>query len=186
MSGLLIIIAVLVVLAMWVMGKYNGIIVRKNKRDQSFADIDVSLKQRFDMIPQLIETVKGYMKHEKETLENLTKARTSFLNAQNIGDKVAADNMLAGALKSIFAVAENYPNLKASENFQQLQTAIEEIENKLATARKFFNEMTTQYNTYIQMFPTSFVAGIFGFKTEKLFETSESRAELEKAPEVKF
>ena len=186
MSGLLIILVILGAIAMWVMGKYNGIIVRKNKRDQSFSDIDVQLKQRFDMIPQLLETVKGYMKHEKDTLESLTKARTSFLNAQNMGDKIAADNMLSGALKSLFAVAENYPDLKASENFQQLQRAIEEMENKLSVARTFFNQTTTDYNTYIQMFPTSFIANMFGFHPEKLFEAKESREVLEKAPEVKF
>ncbi len=186
MIGLLIVIGIIAAIAMWVMGKYNGIIVRKNKRDQSFSDIDVSLKQRFDMIPQLLETVKGYMKHERETLESLTKARTSFMNATSASEKIAADNMLSGALKNLFAVAENYPNLKASENFQQLQNSIEEIENKLAGTRNYFNETTTQYNTYIQMFPTSIIAGMFNFHPEKLFEASESREELEKTPEIKF
>jgi len=186
MSGLLIVLGIIAVIAMWVMGKYNGIIVRKNKRDQSFSDIDVSLKQRFDMIPQLLETVKGYMKHERETLESLTKARTSFMNASNVGDKIAADNMLTGALKSMFAVAENYPDLKASTNFQQFQESVEEIETKLAGTRNYFNETTTDYNTYIQMFPTSFIANMFGYMTEKLFQTTETREELDKTPEIKF
>lgn len=186
MTGLLIIIGVVAMLAMWVMGKYNGIIVRKNKRDQSFSDIDVSLKQRFDMIPQLLETVKGYMKHEKDVLENLTKARTGFMNASNASGKIAADNMLSGALKTLFAVAENYPDLKASTNFQQLQASVEEIENKLATTRNYFNETTTAYNTYIQMFPTSIIAGMFGFKTETLFKATETAEELDKTPEIKF
>ncbi len=170
MTFFLIIIGVAVVLLLWLVSKYNKIIVLKNKREQSFSDIDVLLKQRFDMIPQLLETVKGYMKHEKETLESLTKARTNFLNAQNMSDKIMADNMLSGALKSLFAVAENYPDLKASENFQQLQTSIEAMENKLSTARTFFNQTTTDFNTYIPMFPTSFIANFFGFHTEKLFE----------------
>jgi len=186
MSGLLVVLGIIVAIAMWVMGKYNGIIVRKNKRDQSFSDIDVNLKQRFDMIPQLLETVKGYMSHERETLEALTKARTSFMNATTPSGKIEADNMLSGALKSLFAVSENYPDLKASENFQQLQTSIEEIENKLASARKFFNEMTNDYNTYIQKVPTNFIANMFGFRPEKLFEAAQSREELDKAPEVKF
>lgn len=186
MTPLLIVLGIIAGIAMWIMGKYNGIIVRKNKRDQSFSDIDVSLKQRFDMIPQLLETVKGYMKHERETLESLTKARTSFMNAQNVNGKIAADNMLSGALKSLFAVAENYPDLKASANFQQFQVSVEEIENKLGSTRNYFNQTTTDYNTYIQMFPTSFIANMFGFMTEKLFEAPESREVLEKAPEVKF
>ena len=186
MSGLLVIIGIIAVIAMWVMGKYNGIIVRKNKRDQAFSDIDVSLKQRFDMIPQLLETVKGYMSHERETLESLTKARTSFMNATTTSGKIEADNMLSGALKSLFAVAENYPDLKASQNFQQLQSSIEEVENKLASTRNYFNEATTVYNTYIQQVPTNFIANMFGFMKEKLFEAPQTREELDKTPEIKF
>ena len=174
------------IIAMWIMGKYNGIIVRKNKRDQSFSDIDVSLKQRFDMIPQLLETVKGYMNHEKETLEGVTKARTGFMNASNTDEKIAADNMLTGALKTLFAVSENYPDLKASTNFQQLQMEVTNMENKLSVTRNYFNETTTDYNTFIQLFPTTIIAGMFNFKTEKLFEASESHDVLEKAPEIKF
>ena len=186
MPAFLVIIGIIVAIALWAMKVYNGIIVRKNKRDQSFSDIDVSLKQRFDMIPQLLETVKGYMKHERDTLESLTKARTSFMNASNTGDKIAADNMLSGALKSMFAVAENYPDLKASANFQQLQAEIANMENKLGTTRNYFNETTTNYNTFIQMFPASFIANMFGFMTEKLFKAPQSAEELEKTPEIKF
>ena len=186
MSALLIIIVLAVAIGLFVMQKYNGMVVLKNKRDQSFSNIDVSLKQRFDMIPQLLETVKGYMKHEKETLESVTKARTGFMNAQNTEDKIAADNMLTGALKSLFAVSENYPDLKASENFMQLQGEITNIENKLSVTRSYFNETTTNFNTYIEMFPASIIAGMFGFKSLPLFEASESREVLEKTPEVKF
>ena len=182
----LILLVLIGAIGLFIMKKYNGIIIRKNKRDQSFSNIDVQLKQRFDMIPQLLETVKGYMKHERETLENVTKARTGFMNAQNIEDKVAADNMLTGALKTLFAVSENYPDLKASGNFLQFQTEITNIENKLATTRKYFNETTTNYNTYIEMFPANFIASSFGYKTLPLFETSETAEELNKTPEIKF
>ena len=168
------------------MAKYNGMITLRNKRNQSFSDIDVQLKQRFDLIPQLIESVKGYMKHEAGTLENVTKARTSFLNAGSTDEKVAADNMLSGALKSIFAVSENYPDLKASQNFLQLQSEMSDIENKLAAARRFFNNATTEFNTYIQMFPANIIAKNMGFSELELFKTDESREDLNKVPTVKF
>lgn len=159
--------------------KYNSLIQFRNKRNQSFADIDVQLKQRFDLIPNLINTVKWYAKHEKETLENLTKARTSFLNAWNdVDSKIEADNMLSWALKSIFAVAENYPDLKANENFLELQTELSDIENKIAAARRFFNNTTTEYNTYLQMFPNNIVASMFWFKEELLYEI-ENKVERE-------
>ncbi len=186
MSVFLIFIVIIVAIGLFVMKKYNGIILRKNKRDQSFSDIDVNLKQRFDMIPQLLETVKGYMKHEKDVLETLTKARTGFMNAQNVEDKIAADNMLSGALKTLFAVSESYPDLKASTNFTQFQLEIANIENKLSTVRSYFNETTTNFNTYIEMFPASIIASMFGYKRLPLFETSETREELEKTPEIKF
>ncbi len=156
--------------------KYNSLIQFRNKRNQSFADIDVQLKQRFDLIPNLINTVKWYAKHEKETLENLTKARTSFLNAWNdVDSKIEADNMLAWALKSIFAVAENYPDLKANENFLELQTELSDIENKIAPARRFFNNTRTEYNTYLQMFPNNIIASMFGFKEETLYEVEDKK-----------
>lgn len=187
MTTLLIVIALLIIIpALYIMSKYNGMVTLRNKRDQSFSDIDVQLKQRFDLIPQLIESVKGYMKHEAGTLENITKARTSFLNAGNTEDKVAADNMLSGALKSIFAVSENYPDLKANQNFLQLQSEMSDIENKLAAARRFFNNATTEFNTYIQMFPANLIAKQMGFTELELFQAEESREVLTKAPEVKF
>ncbi len=161
-------------------------IALRNKRNQSFSDIDVQLKQRFDLIPQLIEVVKGYMKHEAGTLENVTKARTSFLNAGTTDEKVEADNMLSGALKSIFAVSENYPDLKANQNFLQLQSEMSDIENKLAAARRFFNNATTEFNTYIQMFPANVIAKNMGFSELELFKTDESREDLNKVPTVKF
>jgi len=150
----------------------------RNIIKQSFADIDVQLKQRFDLIPNLLDSVKWYMKHEKEVLESLTQARTSFLNAESSNEKISADNMLSGALKSIFAVAESYPDLKANQNFLKLQDELSDVENKIAAARRFFNNSVQEYNTYIQMFPNSIVAGIFNFKEEKLF-TLENTQERE-------
>ena len=150
----------------------------KNTREQSFADIDVELKQRFDLLPNLISTVKGYAKHEDETLIKLTQARTNFLNAWSIDDKIWAENMLSGALKSIFAVAENYPDLKANQNFLSLQTEMSDIENKIASARRFFNNATTEYNTYIQQLPNNIIASISGFKQETMFNiTNENERE---------
>ncbi|MCH8519061.1 LemA family protein [Candidatus Gracilibacteria bacterium] len=165
-------LGVLGFLVMYIIVKYNAIVKLRNIRNQSFADIDVQLKLRFDLIPNLIETVKGYATHEKETLENVTKARTSFLNAGGIEDKMQADNMLTGALKSLFAVSENYPDLKANQNFLQMQTELSDIENKIAAARRFFNNATQEYNTYIQMFPSNIIAGMFNFKEEALFGVS--------------
>lgn len=185
-SYLIVIILLIVIPAIYVMSKYNGMIALRNKRNQSFSDIDVQLKQRFDLIPQLIEVVKGYMKHEAGTLENVTKARTSFLNAGTTDEKVEADNMLSGALKSIFAVSENYPDLKANQNFLQLQSEMSDIENKLAAARRFFNNATTEFNTYIQMFPANVIAKNMGFSELELFKTDESREDLNKVPTVKF
>jgi LemA protein len=182
----IVIILLIVIPGIYVMSKYNGMVALRNKRNQSFSDIDVQLKQRFDLIPQLVESVKGYMKHEAGTLENVTKARTSFLNAGSTDEKIAADNMLSGALKSIFAVSENYPDLKANQNFLQLQSEMSDIENKLAAARRFFNNATTEFNTYIQMFPANIIAKNMGFSELELFKTDESREDLNKVPTVKF
>jgi len=162
---------VITVVIIFIIMKYNGLINMRNIRKQSFADIDVQLKQRFDLIPNLISAVKWYAKHEKETLESVTKARTDFLNAwDNIDGKIAADNMLTWALKSIFAVSENYPDLKASQNFLDLQSELSDIENKIAAARRFFNSATTEYNTYVEMFPNNIIAWTFWFKQEILYE----------------
>ena len=159
-------------LAIWVMliSKYNKIVYLKNTREQSFADIDVQLKQRFNLIPNLMEAVKGYMKHEKTLLEDLTKARTSFMQAGDASSKIWADNMLTGALKSVFAVAENYPDLKANQNFMQFQQELSDIENKISAARRFFNNATKEYNAFIEMFPNNIIAGMFKFERQKMYE----------------
>lgn len=166
-----IILWILAILVILVMSKYNTLVKLRNVRAQSFADIDVQLKLRFDLVPNLVSTVQWYMTHEKETLENVTKARTAFLNAWNdIDAKIAADKQLEGALKTIFAVSENYPDLKANTNFGQLQNELSDIENKIAASRRFFNNSTQEYNTYLQMFPNNIIAWMFNFKEENLFE----------------
>lgn len=170
---LLILLWVVVLIGLFLIIKYNAIIKLRNIREQSFADIDVQLKMRFDLIPNLVETVKWYASHEKETLENVTKARTEFLNAWNMDQKMEADNMLSDTLKSLFAVAESYPDLKANQNFLQMQTELSDIENKIAASRRFFNNATQEYNTYIQMFPTNLIAGMFNFKEEEMFEVED-------------
>ncbi len=168
------ILLVLAIIIGYVISIYNGLVVLKNNIKKSFANIDVLLKQRSDELPKLIASVKGYMKHEKTLLAQLTKARTDFMKAKTIGQKAAADNMITGALKSIFAVAENYPNLKANENFLQLQGRISGIENELADRREFYNDSVNTYNIRIQSFPDMIVAKWLGYiNPEPLYQASE-------------
>ena len=170
--GLIIICSLAFFFAIFVISKYNSIIQLRNYRDQAFADVDVLLKMRFDLIPNLIEIVKWYVKHEQTTLENVTKARTQFLQAGNNTDKMDADNMLTETLKSLFAVSEDYPDLKANQNFLELQSELWDVENKISAWRRFFNNATQEYNTYIEMFPTNLVAKIFGFQKQDMFSVS--------------
>jgi len=171
-------------IVLYIIFRYNALVRLKNNIKNSFADIDVQMKLRFDLIENLVNTVKWYAVHEKETLENVTKARTSFLNAGSPNEKLAADNMLSWALKSLFAVSENYPDLKANQNFLQLQTELSDIENKIAAARRFFNSSINEYNSTIQSFPTNIIAKLFGFKYEEFFAI---KNEVEKeTPKVKF
>lgn len=148
---------------------YNGLVRLKNQVDNSWAQIDVQLKRRFDLIPNLIETVKGYTKHEKGVLEEITKARTSFMSATSIKDKGKAANMLEGTLKTLFAVSENYPKLQANENFMQLQEELSGTESKIAYARQHYNDMVMEYNTKVQTFPTNVFAGIFSFAQKEAY-----------------
>jgi len=173
-TGILILLIVAVVIIGYIVTIYNGLIKLKNNIKKSWANIDVLLKQRSDELPKLIASVKGYMKHEKEVLENLTKARTNFLNANTVAETAAADNMISGALKSLFAVAENYPNLKANENFMQLQNRISGIENEIADRREFYNDSVNQYNIRIQSIPDVIVARMMGYTNEEMFEVAES------------
>jgi LemA protein len=181
-----IIIGVIVVIVIWAITVYNGLVAMRQRVDQAFADIDVQLKQRHDLVPNLVETVKGYAAHERGTLEAVTQARNTAIAAPGVDQKVAAENMLTGALRQLFALAESYPDLKANQNFQQLQAALSDIENKLAAARRFFNNAVQEYNTGIQQFPAALFAGSFGFHEHVFFDLGETRAQLEAAPSVKF
>ncbi len=166
---------------------YNRLVALRQNREQAFADIDVQLKQRFDLIPQLLETVKGYAAHEKQVLENVTNARAGVQAADGTSERIAAENQLSKAMINLYAVAENYPDLKANETFQQLMSEISDIENKLAAARRFFNNATAELNTAIEQFPAVLLAGTFGFKKEVFFELPNSQREaLDTPPEVKF
>lgn len=174
-------IIILVVLALvaigligYIIGIFNNLVRLKNNIKKSWANIDVLLKQRTDELPKLINSVKGYMKHEKGLLTELTKARTSFLSAKTMSQKAAADNMITGALKSIFAVAENYPNLKANENFIQLQERISGLENELADRREFYNDSANTYNIRIQSIPDMFLARMLGYTAEEMFKVAEA------------
>lgn len=182
----LIIAGVLLVFVLFVISVYNRIIRLRNNREQSFADIDVQLKQRHDLIPQLVESVKGYMKHEKELLTELTAARAGAMNAGTIDEKIAAENRLSGALGGLRIAVEAYPDLKANQNFLNLQEEISDVENKLASVRRFFNSATKELNNAIEVFPANVVAGIFGFHRETMFDLGTERVNLEKAPEIKF
>jgi LemA protein len=168
---------------------YNRMVALRQTRFNAFSDIDVQLRQRYDLVPQLLETVKGYAKHEKETLQNVTDARTQVKNAGSgpSGARAKAEGLLGGALMGLLAVAENYPDLKADGNFQQLMSELSDIENKLAAARRFFNSATSEYNTAIQQFPANLIAGMFGFHSEPFFELGDEVQEaVQEAPEVKF
>ena len=162
---------------------YNGLIRLKNQVKNSWAQIDVQLKRRNDLIPNLVETVKGYMKHEKEVLENVTKARSAIMKAGSMKKKAEASNMLSSTLKSLFAVSENYPQLKANESFIQLQEEITGTENKISYARQHYNDITTKFNTKIQLFPNNIFANMLGFGQENLFKATEAER---KNVKVKF
>lgn len=166
---------------------YNNLVRLRNNRENAFANIDVQLKQRYDLVPQLVSTVKGYASHEKEVFLRVTEARSAAVNAQNIDDKIKADNLLTSALQGLKVTLEAYPELKANQNFLQLQTEISDIENKLAAARRFFNSATRELNNGVQTFPGNIIAGMFGFHKEAMYEIAEQdRASMDKAPEIKF
>lgn len=183
----IIILVVVVLLVFWVIGIYNNLVRLRNGRENAFADIDVQLKQRHDLIPQLVATVKGYAEHEKETLMKVTNARAAAMGATTINDKINAENALSSALAGLKVSLEAYPDLKANQNFLQLQTEISDVENKLAAVRRFFNSATKEFNNAVQTFPGNIIAGMFGFHKEPMFEIpQEDRATLDKAPEIKF
>lgn len=178
-----IIIILVIIVIVTIIHMYNNLVGLRNRVKNSYSQIDVQLKRRNDLIPNLVETVKGYAAHEKGVLEEVTKARTSVMNATTIEETSAADNQLTGALKSLFAVAENYPDLKANSNFQQLQAELTDTEDKISYARQFYNDVVLKYNNACQQFPSSILAGMFGFNEEEYFKIPESETAV---PEVKF
>ena len=184
---LIIILVVVAVLVLGVIGIYNNLVKLRNNRENAFANIDVQLKQRHDLIPQVVATVKGYAEHEKELLTRVTEARAAAMSATGINDKIQAENALSSALAGLKVSLEAYPDLKANQNFLQLQTEIADIENKIAATRRYFNTATRELNNAVQTFPSNILAGMFGFKKEPMFEIpQEDRATIEKAPEIKF
>lgn len=184
---LIIILVVVVLIAIILISLYNRLVKLRNNRENAFANIDVQLKQRHDLIPQLVATVKGYAAHEKEVLTRVTEARAAAMNATGINDKIAAENQLTSALAGLKVSLEAYPDLKANQNFMHLQQEIADIENKLAAVRRFFNSATKELNNAVQTFPSNIIAGWFGFHKEPMFEVpQEERATVEKAPEISF
>jgi len=175
--------AVIVLVVLFFLFAYNSLVQQRLRIDNAWSQIDVQLKKRFDLVPNLVETVKGYAKHEKSLFENVTAARAAVGSAQTIGEKAKADNMLSSTLKSILAVAENYPTLKANENFKMLQEELSGIESKIAYARQFYNDTVLSYNTSIQTIPTNIIASTFGFLPRDFFKAEESERENVK---VKF
>lgn len=187
MSTTLIVIIVAIVVVLFLISMYNNLVKLRNNRENAFANIDVQLKQRYDLIPQLVSTVKGYATHERELLERVTAARTAAMSATGINDKIQAENALSSALAGLKVSVEAYPDLKANQNFLQLQGELSDIENKLAATRRFFNSATKELNNAVQTFPANLIAGMFGFHKEPMFEIPrEERAIYDKAPEVKF
>ena len=179
-----IIIGVAVLLVFFIISLYNRLVKFRNTRENAFADIDVQLKQRHDLIPQLIETVKKYMDYENKTIVEVTQARAAALSARDIGEKIDAENKLSSALSGLKVSLEAYPDLKASQNFTMLQEEISDVENKLAAVRRYFNSATKEYNNAVETFPANIISGMFGFRREKMFEvgSNDERARLDKAP----
>lgn len=171
-----IILAIVVVLIVAVIGMYNGLVQSKIKVDNAWSQIDVQLQRRFDLIPNFVETVKGYMNHEKETFEKIAALRTSWANTQSVSEKAELDNQLSTALKTIMAVSENYPELKANQNFSDLSEELRNTENKISFSRQFYNDTVTMYNTKLQVFPSNIIANMFHFTARELFKTESDEA----------
>lgn len=187
MTIIYVLIGILVILIVWAIFAYNRFVAFINNAKEAWSDIDVQLKRRYDLIPNLVNTVKGYATHESSTFENITKARTAAMGATNIADKGKAENMLTGALKSVFAVAEAYPELKANQNFLALQTELSDTENKIQASRRFYNGNVRDLNIAIEVFPGNIIANRFHFAKMELFTLDESEAAAVKKPvEVKF
>ena len=186
MLSLVILIAIVVLVGVLFVGAYNRLVALRQNVNEAFADIDVQLKQRQDLVPNLVETVKGYAAHERGTLDEVTQARAAAASAGNLEQRAQAENALTGALGRLFAVAEAYPDLKANQNFLQLQAELADLENKIAAARRFFNNAVGEYNASIQRFPAMLIAGATGFTARDFFDAGPDRAAMQTAPQVKF
>ncbi len=171
-----IILAIVVILVIAIIGMYNSLVQSKIKVDNAWSQIDVQLQRRFDLIPNFVETVKGYMNHEKETFEKIAALRTSWANTQSVAEKADLDNQLSTALKTIMAVSENYPELKANQNFSDLSEELRNTENKISFSRQFYNDTVTMYNTKLQVFPSNIIANMFNFTAKELFRTENDEA----------
>ena len=187
MVPVLIVVGIILIIVMWVVSLYNGLVKLRNRRQNAFADIDVQLRQRHDLVPQLVDTVKGYATHERELLTKITEARSAAMSATTINDKIQAEQQLSTALAGLKVQVEAYPDLKANQNFLQLQQELSDIENKLAAARRFFNGATTEYNNSVESFPSNLIARNFGFKREILFDLgTDTRKQMEEPPKIQF
>ena len=187
MIGWIVLLVIVAVVGLMLIGAYNRLVKLNQEANQAFADIDVQLRQRHDLVPNLVETVRGYAGHERGTLEAVIQARNGAVAAGSVHDKAQAEGMLTGALRQLFALSEAYPDLKANQNFLQLQSELGDIENKLAAARRFFNNAVAEFNAAAQTFPTVLFAGLFGFRQREFFDVGESeRVVLDVAPQVKF
>ena len=171
-----IILAIVVILVIAIISMYNSLVSAKVKVDNAWSQIDVQLQRRFDLIPNFVETVKGYVSHESETFEKIAQLRTSWANAGTVSEKANLDNQLSGALKTIMAVSENYPELKANQNFSELSEELRNTENKISFSRQFYNDTVTMYNEKLQIFPSNIIANLFNFKSRDLFKTDSDEA----------
>ena len=176
-TALLVILGIVIVVVIWIIAKYNQLVGLRNRIENAWSQIDVQLRRRFDLIPNLVETVKGYATHEKEVFENVTKARSAMMDAQGVKEQGEAQNQITGALKSLFAVAEAYPDLKANQNFMMLQEELSGTESKIAYARQFYNDTVMTFNTLIQSFPANMIASSFGFREHEYFPMEDAARE---------
>ncbi len=186
MTASYIILGIVVVLVGWFVFTFNSLVLHRNRCKEAWADIDVQLKRRYDLIPNLIDTVKGYMAHEKDVLQKVTEMRAVAMQGGSIADRAENENMLTDALKSIFALSENYPDLKANENFMELQRELADTENKIQAARRFYNGTVRDFNTKIEQVPTNIVAKLFGFRNREFFELSDDEQEAREPIKVAF
>lgn len=186
MGAFLFILGVIVILIVMMISLYNRLVKLRNNREQAFADVDVQLRQRHDLIPQLVEAVRGYMQHERGVLTEITEARANAMKASTINDKIEAETRLSNALQGLRVSVEAYPDLKASQNFMDLQNEISDVENKIAAARRFFNSATKELNVATEVFPSNIIATLFNFRREPMFDLGDQRANIEEPPQIKF